>query len=322
MEFGFCPMSSQPQMYSMLMLNLRSIRFKKVGTPLYGVGLIWLFLFGIIRDDVREAEYLALARQPQFDCVGQVYSDTAAAGSCVLIHERYVLTAAHVLITSDVRLDTIVMNGQTMISHVPINERVADVASIYIHIDGQQVQAKAIALHPEFLKNKEEGPCDIALVELEKPFSNIAPAKAYTFADEMDSNVVGVGFGASGKAGVPDSIFTLSKKIAGENVIDKISGPEFEGRKTMLSCDFDDESRKECNKMGSPTPRPLEYICGGGDSGGGLFRQVGEDWFLVGICSGAPININQLMKTGYYGQVMEWTRVSAFTQWINTGIKN
>ena len=61
---------------------------------------------------------------------------------------------------------------------------------------------------------------------------------------------------------------------------------------------------------------PLEYMCGGGDSGGGLFRQTQGKWELIGICSGADIDVEQLMKTGYYGQQMHWTHVSLFADWI------
>jgi secreted trypsin-like serine protease len=278
------------------------------------------FFSGIIRDDVPEAAYRELANQPQFNCVGQVFTDTTAAGSCVLISDQFVLTAAHVLITSDVRKDTIQMNGQTLIAYVPINERVSDASSIFIEFSGQRVRAKKLILHPGFLKDITEGDFDIALIQLEEPIHAIVPAKVYASAEELTSNVIGVGYGASGKANKPDSVSTQSMKIAGENVIDQVTGPKHEGKETILSCDFDAASIKGCNKMGSPVPRPLEYICSGGDSGGGLFKQTGNEWFLVGICSGGQTDIKQLMKTGYYGQIMDWTRVSAFTQWIQEHI--
>lgn len=73
--------------------------------------------------------------------------------------------------------------------------------------------------------------------------------------------------------------------------------------------------------MGSATPRPLEYICGGGDSGGGLFRQIENHWELIGICAGSSTDIPQLLKTGYYGQIMSWTRIAGFEKWITEHIK-
>ena len=128
---------------------------------------------------------------------------------------------------------------------------------------------------------------------------------------------MGVGFGASGPANRPDFVSIQNKKIAGENVIDSVGGQKYLGFETLLICDFDIPTRKDCNKLGSPTPRPLEYICSGGDSGGGLFRQKNNTWELIGICSGSGVDINQLMKTGYYGHTMEWTRVSLFTNWLS-----
>jgi hypothetical protein len=73
--------------------------------------------------------------------------------------------------------------------------------------------------------------------------------------------------------------------------------------------------------MGSSVPRPLEYISTGGDSGGGLFRKKGNDWELIGICGGAGIDLAQFMETYYYGQIMEWTRVAAFTKWMDEQTK-
>ena len=65
------------------------------------------FFSGIIRHDVDEKIYLKLAAQKQFDCVGRIYKDTLASGSCVLISDRFVLSAAHVFIDSDTRPDTL-----------------------------------------------------------------------------------------------------------------------------------------------------------------------------------------------------------------------
>jgi secreted trypsin-like serine protease len=73
--------------------------------------------------------------------------------------------------------------------------------------------------------------------------------------------------------------------------------------------------------MGSSIPQPLEYICSGGDSGGGLFREGKNGWELIGLCSGAGTNMEMLLATGYYGQTMNWTRVSTFNDWIKQSIK-
>lgn len=281
--------------------------------------LVFLICFsGIIRDDVSESKYLALANQKQFDCVGQIFNDSEAVGSTVLISPQAALTAAHVLLESDFLPDTFRMKGQTIISFRPVNVRIVDADKLYLVFKGRRVKAKKIIVHPEFLSDMDKGNCDLAYIELEEPVSDIQAASVYTGTDELNSKVTGVGFGASGKAGKSDSLVFGNKKIAGENTIDRISGPKYLSNKTILSCDFDSDSLKKCNKMGSPKPLPLEYICASGDSGGGLFKQVGNDWFLVGICSGINTDIKQLFRTGYYGQIMNWTRVSAFANWINS----
>ena len=135
--------------------------------------------------------------------------------------------------------------------------------------------------------------------------------------DELHAHVTGVGFGVSGKADKPESVVPLSKKIGGQNVIDSIAGYAYIGHPTLLMCDFDHPVNAACNRMGSANPRPLEYITGGGDSGGGLFRESDGEWELVGICSGADTDIETLLSTGYYGQTMTWTRVSVFDNWIS-----
>jgi hypothetical protein len=73
--------------------------------------------------------------------------------------------------------------------------------------------------------------------------------------------------------------------------------------------------------MGNATPRPLEYVGSGGDSGGGLFRYNNKKWELAGIYSQTDINVLDIIKTGYYCAIMKWTRVSAFDDWISAEMK-
>jgi len=277
---------------------------------------ILTFFSGIIRHDVDEKKYLKLAAKKQFDCVGQIYRDTSATGSCVLISDRFVLSAAHIFIESDTRADTIEHDGQTIVASSSFHYRQADISNLYLVFKGQRVKVKTLWLHPHFLDSLTKRYCDIALIELEKPIKNIKPAKLNNVFNELNSNVVGVGFGVSGTADKPELVGIHNKKIAGENVVDSIGGQDYLGNKTVLVCDFDHPTREDCNKLGSPIPRPLEYIASAGDSGGGLFRKNNKQWELIGICSGSSFDLGQFMKTGYYGQTMRWTRVSVFTNWI------
>lgn len=283
--------------------------------------MFFIFFSGVIRHDVDEESYLQLAQQKQFDCVGQVYIDTAMSGSCVLIRERFVLSAAHVFIEHETRMDTVEMGGRKVIVNTPINKKLVDVSQLFVQIKGEKLSVKKISLHPNYLDSLTQGSCDIALLELEQPLIEISSAPLSVSFDELESRVVGVGFGASGVADKPQTVKAFRKKIAGENVVDSLAGKDYLGLKTLLVCDFDHPTRTDCNKTGSPIPRPLEYSCSGGDSGGGLFKKNGERWELIGICGGNQINVPQLMKTGYYGQTMEWTRVSVFATWITEQMK-
>jgi secreted trypsin-like serine protease len=297
------------------------MKYKTLFITTLSVIIFLTFFSGIIRHDVNEKAYLQLALQKQFDCVGLVYKNRTALGSCVLISDRFVLSAAHVFIDSETRPDTIKFKSQTIVYYVPYNIRVTNVSDLFLKIKGKKVKVKNLWLHPHYLDSLTEGSCDIALLELDKPIKNITPTILNTKFDELNSDVVGVGFGASGPADKPELVDDHNKKIAGENVIDSLGGELYMGKETLLFADFDHQIRTDCNKLGSPTPRPLEYICTGGDSGGGLFRKKENMWQLIGICSGSRIDTIQLMKSGYYGLIMEWTRVSVFNNWIEKHVK-
>ena len=298
-------------------LNEQSMKFKRLVFPFFGIVIFTTFFSGIIRHDVDEKAYLELAKKPQFDCVGQVFVDTIGSGSCVLISDRFALSAAHGFIDFDTRPDTLSLNGHTIVSYVSYNERLTDISNLSLKFKEYKVKVRNVWIHPNYLDSLTKGSCDIAILELEKPIKEIVPAKLNNAFNELNSNVVGVGFGASGPADRPDLVKMHNKKIAGENVVDSIGGLTYLGLKTLLICDFDHPTRTDCNRIGSPVPRPLEYIVSGGDSGGGLFRLNNGKWELIGICSGTGTEVERLIKTGYYGQLMEWTRVSPFVNWIN-----
>lgn len=193
-----------------------------------------LFFSGIIRHDVNEKEYMKLAGEKQFDVVGQVYIDTTSTGSCVLIHEKFVLSAAHVFIVSDYREDSIIQDGQKIISYQPYNNHVVDVSKVSIKIKGQKRAVKKIILHPNYLDSTSEGTCDLVIIELESSFKGVKPVLLNKNFDEMSFNVVGVGFGVSGIADKPQSVFPSEKKIAGQNIIDSIGGFEYSGKQSLL----------------------------------------------------------------------------------------
>ena len=178
-------------------------------------GLCFLtFYSGIIRDGVKEKMYLRLAKQPQFDCVGQVFRNTEPAGSCVLIGDKFVLSAGHVFIEHDFRQDTLKMQGQTIITNVPYNDRVGDISTYFFSFNGKRYQGESLKVFPAYLDSITKGKCDIALIELKELVTNIQPASLCNSFTEFQFNVVGVGFGASGIANKPQTVKLRNKKIA------------------------------------------------------------------------------------------------------------
>lgn len=296
------------------------MKHTKLFATLAGLFLFLLFFNGIIRHDVDEEQYLALGKQKQFDCVVEIYRNGDAKGSGVLISDRYVLTAAHIAVESDIKLDTMTQNDMKITVYQPYNERI-DGSDLFVLVNGERIKVKNIAVHPEYSSDFRKGSCDLMLIELEKAVKGVSSARLNTKQNEMDAFVTGCGFGVSGIADKPETVAPYNKKIAGENTIDSIGGEKYQGRFTLMYADFDHPTRNDCNSIGSAIPRALEYSVGGGDSGGGLFREKNGKWELVGICSGGYTNFETLVKTGYYGQFMSWTRVSVFEGWIRENTK-
>lgn len=288
---------------------------------------------GVYRHDVAAKKYQALARQKQFDCVGRVMTGREKHnGTCVLISNRYALTAAHLFIESDVRNDTMYLakdgrrtdtlekGGSTLISYMPINNRVGDAKNYSVLINGKYYQARRVIIYPAYLDsmNAKTGNVygDLALIELSEPVEGIVPAVVNSASNELGTTITGVGYGASGPADKPGLVEAHNEKIAGQNVADTLLGPMINGRESRIACDFDHATRTDCNKMGAATPVPMEYTWAGGDSGGGVFMQTNGQWLLCGTITGTTTDVAQLLKTGYYGQQLQFTRLSVFAEWI------
>lgn len=272
---------------------------------------------GIYRHDKKESDYVALGAQTQFDCVGKTFRNGEWNGSCVLISDRYVLSAAHIFILADYRDRTVKVEGATMIVNEAYNKRIGNAADYSVAFNGKQYKCKTLTVYPHYLDSATKNGLDIALLELEEPVAGTSPAVINTGYNELHADVTGIGWGTYGPANkLSEIVRNDPKKLAGENVIDSIGGYILNDKPTTLFCDFDCATDTSSNKMGSPIPRELEYIGGGGDSGGGLFMRTETGWVLAGIYHSNPMNIAQMIKTGYYGQIMSWMRVSVFADWI------
>lgn len=270
----------------------------------------------IYRHDVAEEKYRALAQQPQFNCVGEVFDMTMGAspgGSCVLIGDRWVLSAAHVFVKSAYKHDTIMDGDKRIILNTPINRRIGDAGEYQFRFQRKMYAGKTIKVLPDYMQN---GNYDIILIELAEPVKDITPAVLNKNFDEAGTKFTMAGFGVSGNAADAEDIGPYFNKLAGQNTIDSIGGANYNNQPTMLAFDFDHPTVKEHSTMGSTAALPLESLCGGGDSGGGMFRQRNDNWELIGICAASHTNIDKLLKSGYYSQEGSYTRVSAFYQWI------
>ena len=272
------------------------------------VFIFQLFFCGIFRHDAEQSAIVSLANEKQFDCVVKVTENDKNLGSGVLISPNYILTAVHIIISTNQLFNK--------------KKKTADIdpADFRFVVKGKTYIAKRFIIHPDFLKNGMASGTDLMLVELQNVVPDIIPATLNTNFDELGALVTGVGYGISGIV-TPKGILktkTAMDKTAGRNTIDEFGGKIVNDKPSLLLFDFDNPDNPETNKMGSAIPVDLEYTTAGGDSGGGLFRKKNNRWELLGILHGSSSDIEDFRKNGYYGQISQWTRVSLFKDWIQS----
>jgi hypothetical protein len=304
---------------------------------------------GIYRHDVSPDKYKKLAAQKQFDCVGMVLANCGEnyvggcilRGSCVLIGKKYVLSAAHLLTEKEIRLDTLYFDknhkisdkyvnyadgGSMAIVNQPVAEREDTNTNLHFafRFKDRLYYAKKWRVYQSYLDSVNVTPrvdfCgDLILIELSDTVAGVEPATINETFDEQGAIITGVGYGASGRADRPDDVGLFMEKIAGQNVVDSIEGFKVKGKAGILSCVFDaPDGKKEAAR-----PLPLEWGPGGGDCGGGWFRNVHGHWQLVGMTSGGPRSGYDptFTKTNCYGGVFSGVRISVFNDWIRETIK-
>ncbi|MCG3179156.1 MAG: hypothetical protein BIFFINMI_01488 [Phycisphaerae bacterium] len=261
---------------------------RRAGVLLGLLGIVWACapaMGGTIRADRSDSAYLSLADlYPSVGRIDTVARGGAYIGSGTLIGSNWVLTAGHM----------------------------ADkVTTMTFTIGGSTYSADQWVSYPTWKGNLGAGN-DIALVHLSSSVSGIAAAQLYTGTSELGQVATFVGYGMTGTGLTGATVFDGQKR-AGQNVLDAYYGGS--GSKILMS-DFDSPGKASDSHYGSSTPLNLEYLIAPGDSGGGVFIDVGGTSYLVGVNSfGIAWDRN---IDSDYGDGMGVTRVSSYADWIDS----
>lgn len=298
-----------------------------------------------IRDDVPDATYLELANNEGEYEAGFRYPDFAGVvilenisesshGSGVLIHPRWVLTAAHVIKDDDEQ-----------------NPQASDFVVRFGRGGGdydKTVSVEQIIMHPAWVKlfelDVEDGEqffrqgIDIALVKLSEAVNDI-PLSPININQSEELNGLlytsGYGFFGTGEQGRIE-LDELKRSV--QNNADRILSnlevtvPGYENlRGGQIALDFDNPERTantldgfiappgpnsaiDVRYLGEgfslSIPQALEGTPMGGDSGGPWFMRFGLSWTVVGVESFG----NQ--EDEVYGDISVATRIANFSGWI------
>ena len=275
---------------------------------------------GVIRNDVNDSVYTSLAAQSVYDSVGFLRWNEGASGyiaSGTLIAPEWVLTAGHVV-------------GGTNDSGAGISEMIFGLSSSY---DGMGVSALRWIPYPGWSSsggNLWNG-VDLGLVRLSQPITSVTPAQIDFSTSPVGLLGTNVGYGRSG-LGTGGMTTAAGTKRAGQNMIDARGGMVTTmGSGTLLNLngisptvlfqDFDHPTNLVASSMGSAIPVAQEYLIGSGDSGGGLFIEVGGVTKLVGVHSflaSLPYPLDTTGANADYGDLAGSVSVQSFESWIFT----
>lgn len=248
----------------------------------------------IMRDDVDKSRYRDLGekyRQVLVQLGLPASTDGAPmlySGMGTLIAPKWVLTAAHA------------------VAYMKGAKPTAPAGRFYIFVKGRGYRVAKMIMHPHYRVDGYVN--DVALIKLEQPVREPAPACLYEKSDERDQVVALVGTGIAG---------------------DGLKGPgEPDGALLGATVRVDVAEQGELKwlfrKPGDPRTTPLEGISGPGDSGGPAFIMVSGRPCVVGISSSQRIettraatsNTDPRAGEGRYGVTEVYTRVSHYAPWI------
>jgi len=275
---------------------------------------------GVIRDDVNDSLYTSLAAQSVYDSVGFLRWNEGASGyiaSGTLISSEWVLTAGHVV-------------GGT-------NNYGAGVSGMFFGLGSvlSQTGTAATEWTPYAGWSSSNGDVwagvDLGLVRLSQPITTVTPALLDFSTPLLGLLGTNVGDGRSG-IGSGGMSTPAGTKRAGQNMIDARGGMvttmgsgtllDLDGiSPTVLFQDFDNPANSVASLMGSVTPVAQEYLIASGDSGGGLFIDVGGVTKLVGVSSflaSLPYPWDTTGANADYGDLAGVVSVQSFENWIFT----
>lgn len=210
-------------------------------------------------------------------------------GSGVLINQRWVLTAGHVILAeNDILWDSI--------QFFPSRDALGNIDN-FVEVD--------LAI-PFDGYNEAIGTGfgdDIGLIRLKNPISDITPATRFFGDDAVDVEFLASGYGNPGVFPNEGSFDGIRR--SGRNTIDSF-GASFgvsSVEEQYFVADFD--------RFASGSPLPLEWQGTGGDSGGGWFINVNGSYQLAGITHGRLLNNRNTFAI----------RTSLYNDWIDETIR-
>lgn len=249
----------------------------------------------ITRDDVDDAQYVALGARAEYASTARIVVDNAGGGSGVLLAPTWVITAGHV-----------VMKQQA--------------AQLHVTVGGRTHAVRRAIVHPAFITapmGLARSAHDVALLELDVA-SCVTPMPRATQPVTPGTRVTLVGYGVGG----PGARDTAGARRGAQNRVDQVGGMlrSTELPPNALLLDFDDGMSGSRNALGSADPEPLEGLASGGDSGGGLFVQEGGMWRVLGTFSVSMVDIGGASRRAFGGSLNLFVGVDGHRDWITETI--